>query len=245
MPITGEPVLAPEQYGDDRLFVYLRLEGDDNAEADAAIGRIESSGQPVLRLAMRDRYDLGAEFFRWELATAVAGAILGVHPFDQPDVERAKDLTGQALAEYRASGRMSIQEPCSSLQELLSSAQPGEYLAVMAYVQETPEMEQALVELRRRVTERYHVATTLGYGPRFLHSTGQLHKGGPPTGMFLQITARHQCDVSVPGKPYTFGVLADAQATGDLQALREAGRRVARIHLDDGDPAAIKHLAAM
>ncbi len=244
IPVAGEPLLTPEHYGGDRLFVYLRVEDDDNARLDAAIERIESSGQPVMRLDLRDRYDLGAEFFRWEFATAVVGAILGIHPFDQPNVQAAKDMTGSVLTEFEASGKLPHVEAASGLEGLLSEVRSGDYLAIMAYVRQTPEVDLALNALRRKVMERHRIATTLGYGPRFLHSTGQLHKGGPNSGLFLQLTASHTKDLPIPGKPYTFGVLADAQALGDLQALQASGRRVASVRVDSEDSQAIHRLAA-
>ena len=188
VPIAGEPLLPAAAYGDDRLFVYLRLEGDDNSHTDPWMGAIRSSGHPVVRLDLRDKYDLGGEFFRWEYATAVAGSILGIHPFDQPDVQGAKDMTGRVLQEHQATDRLpqaqpgTALEPAGSLKALLSRAAPGDYLAVVAYVLQTPVVDEALGELRRVVMERYRVATTLGYGPRYLHSTGQLHKGGAPHG---------------------------------------------------------------
>ena len=231
VPIAAEPLAATDSYGDDRLFVHLRLEGDDNSDTDEAVARIQSSGQPVVRLDLQDKYDLGAEFYRWEFATAVAGAILGIHPFDQPNVQEAKDMTDRVLRQYRTSGALSDTGPGGPLQELLSEVRPGDYLAIMAYIRQTPEVDRALEVFRRNVTERYGIATTLGYGPRFLHSTGQLHKGGPGSGMFLQITAGHEEDVAVPGEPYTFGTLADAQALGDMEALRASGRRTARVRL--------------
>ena len=243
VPVAGEPLLAPEHYGDDRLFAYLRLEGDANADLDAAIERLRESGQPVVRLDLRDRYDLGAEFFRWEFATAVAGAIVGIHPFDQPNVQQAKDLTARVLEEYQSSGRLGGIEAPGSVKELLSQIRPGDYLAIMAYLPETPKLNDALAELRRGVMERHRVATTFGYGPRFLHSTGQLHKGGPNTGLFLQITRSRNTDLPIPGAPYTFGVLADAQALGDLQALQGAGRRVARVQLQERYEEAIRKLS--
>ncbi len=242
IPIVGEPLVELTQYGDDRLFIGLRLEGDDNSAMDAAIKRIKSSGQPIVILEMRDRYDLGAEFFRWECATAIAGAILGIHPFDQPNVQEAKEATERLLQEYTASGHLPPVEVADSLTDLLAEAGKGNYLAIMAYVRQTPDVDKVLAELRRKVIERYRIATTLGYGPRFLHSTGQLHKGGPDTGLFLQITAEHENDLPIPGKPYTFGVVADAQAMGDLQALQSSGRRVTRIHLSRGDSVAISRL---
>jgi glucose-6-phosphate isomerase/transaldolase/glucose-6-phosphate isomerase len=242
IPVVDEPMVEPTYYNDDRLFICLRLESDDNFAIDAAIERIKSSGQPVLVLEMKDKYDLGAEFFRWEFATAVAGAILGIHPFDQPNVQQAKDATERVLQEYMSSGRLPQAETADSLAGLLAEAEKGKYLAIMAYVRQTPEVDEVLADFRRKVVERHHIATTLGYGPRFLHSTGQLHKGGPNTGLFLQITADHENDLPIPGKPYTFGVVADAQAMGDLQALQSSGQYVIRIHFSRGDGAAISRL---
>jgi len=244
IPVAGEPLMAPACYGDDRLFVYLRLEGDDNSATDTAMEQIKSSRQPVVNLELRERYDLGAEFFRWEFATAVAGAILGIHPFDQPDVQAAKDLTVRVLQEYRVSGCLPAVTTSHSFADLLAEARQGDYLAIMAYVLQTPEVDQALTELRRKLTKQHRIVTTLGYGPRLLHSTGQLHKGGPNTGLFLQLTADHEKDLPIPGEPYTFGVLADAQALGDLQTLQSLGRRVVRIHLDSGDGATIRKLVS-
>ena len=243
IPVAGEPLVSANCYGDDRLFVYLRLEGDDNAGTDMAIDRIESSGQPVVRLKLQDRYDLGAEFFRWEFATAVTGAILGIHPFDQPDVQRAKDVTERMLQEFETSGRLPNVDAQDSVKDLLSKAGPGDYLAIMPYLLQTPEVDQALGQLRRRVMERYRIATTLGYGPRYLHSTGQIHKGGPGTGLYLQVTEDRERDLPIPGAPYTFGVLADAQARGDIQALQSLGRRVAMVNLGSDHGAGILDLA--
>ena len=234
VPVAGEPLGDPDHYGNDRLFVHLRVEGDANDEADAALDRIQAAGHPVVRLSLRDRYDLGAEFFRWELATAVAGAVLGIHPFDQPNVQEAKDVTAAVLREYQASGSLPAPEPVPSLDDVLAGVRPGDYLAIMAYVRPTPEADRALGDLRARVMSRYRIATTVGYGPRFLHSTGQLHKGGPASALFLQVTQRHEADVPIPDAPYTFGVLADAQALGDLRVLRGLGRPVARVDLEAG-----------
>jgi glucose-6-phosphate isomerase/transaldolase/glucose-6-phosphate isomerase len=242
IPVVNEPLEAPGNYGDDRLFVYLRLEGDDNSAIDAAVEDIKSSGWPVVVLELRDHYDLGAEFFRWEFATAVVGAILGINPFDQPNVQAAKDATERVLQEYQTAGRLPVMEAAGSLTDLLVEAREGDYLAIMAYLRQTPETEEALLDLRRKVLERYHLVTTTGYGPRLLHSTGQLHKGGPNTGLFLQITTDHKRDLPIPGEPYTFSVLADAQALGDLQTLQSLGRRVARFHSRQDDAAAIAKL---
>ena len=242
VPIAGEPLATPDNYGNDRLFVYLRLEEDDNVDADTAMENIAASGQPVLRLDLRDRFDLGAEFFRWEFATSVAGAIMSIHPFDQPNVQQAKDLTELVLQEYQSSNELPQVKAASSLNELLREARPGDYLAIMAYLRQTSETDEVLAELRGKVIERYRIATTLGYGPRFLHSTGQLHKGGPGKGLFLQLIATHETDLPIPGERYTFGVLADAQALGDVQALQALDRRVARVPLEAGDGEGIRKL---
>ena len=243
IPIAGEPMVDPNSYGDDRLFVYLSLEGDDNSDTDTNMERIQESGQPVVRLGLRDRYDLGAEFYRWEYATAVAGAILGIHPFDQPNVQGAKDMTERVLSQYLSSGELPPIETLGSLGKLLAQVKPGDYFAIMPYALQTPETDRALESLRRRITEGYGIATTLGYGPRFLHSTGQLHKGGPGSGVFLQLTTDNSQDVPIPDYPYTFATLVDAQALGDLEALQASGRRAARVHLGRDKAAAIYELA--
>jgi len=236
VPVVGEPLVEPTYYGDDRLFVYLRLEGDDNSVTDKAFDRLKSSGHLIIKQDMKDCYDLGAEFFRWEFATAVAGAVLGVNPFDQPNVQSAKDATDRVLREYRTSGRLPRTESTLSLKDLLQEAEPGKYVAIMAYVQQTPEMDAALAQIRQIIMKRYQIATTSGYGPRLLHSIGQLHKGGPDEGLFLQVTADHREDIPVHGESYTFGVLVDAQALGDFQALQSLGRKVCRLHLGGDRP---------
>ena len=235
VPVVGEPLMAPEFYGDDRFFVYLRLDDDDNRASDAAVERLEAAGQPVLQFHLSDRLDLGGEFFRWEFATAVAAAVFGVNPFDQPNVQQAKDATSRVLDGYVESGQLPAAETTGSLDNLLAGAKSGDYLAIMAYVCESPELDEAFAGLRQRVIERHRIATTLGYGPRFLHSTGQLHKGGPDSGLFLQISAGHCDDLPVPDKPYGLSTVADAQIIGDLRALQELGRRVVRLHLDQPD----------
>ena len=241
VPFAGEPMSSPESYGDDRIFAYLRVEADDNASLDTLVDAIESAGHPVVRLKLADTHDLSAEFFRWEFATAVVGAVLGIHPFDQPNVQQAKDLTDQVLGEYQTTGALPSAVTSNSVEDLLGDAQgSGGYLAIMAYVRPTPETERALTALRRRILERKRLPTTMGYGPRFLHSTGQLHKGGPNGGYYLQITADRQEDLDVPGAPYTFGTLADAQAIGDLQALQATGRRAAAVRLAEVTEAAIE-----
>ncbi|MFC2021222.1 glucose-6-phosphate isomerase, partial [Chloroflexota bacterium] len=242
IPIAGEPPVEAKSYGDDRLFIYMRLEGDDNADIDAIADKIKASGQPMLTLKLQDRYDLGAEFFRWEFATIIAGAILNINPFDQPDVQKAKDATERLLKDYVSTGHLPQRDTAASVSDLLAGAKKGEYLAIMAYLRQTPEVDRVMAELRQKVMTRYQIATTLGYGPRFLHSTGQLHKGGPNTGLFLQISAAHKKDMPVPDKPYTFGLVADAQALGDLEALQTLGRPVAPIHFNLADAKAISRL---
>jgi glucose-6-phosphate isomerase len=242
IPIANEPLMQPIFYGNDRLFVYLRIEGDRNQTPDTTIDHLISSGHPVVVLEMRNKYDIGAEFFRWEFATAVAGAILGINPFDQPDVQKAKDTTESLLQEYSASGRLPTLETTGSLSGLLKNSGRGRYLAIMAYLHQTSEMDKLLSELRREVVERYHIATTLGYGPRFLHSTGQLYKGGQNTGLFLQLSANHEKDLPIPGKPYSFGTVADAQALGDFRALEAAGRLVVRMNLPNSKASVIEAL---
>ena len=190
----------------------------------------------MVRLGLTDVYDIGAEFFRWEIATAIAGSIIGINPFDQPNVQAARDMTESVLAQYETSGKLPDMEEADSIGQLLGMAGSGDYLAIIAYVTQSPEVEQALDDLRRRVTEKYGIATTMGYGPRFLHSTGQLHKGGPESGLFLQITAEHAQTLPIAGTPHSFGVLSDAQALGDLRGLRASKRRAARVDAGS-DPA--------
>ena len=244
VPVADEPVLGPEEYGDDRLFIFLRLESDDNSALDATVAELRARDDPVVRLDIKDPYDLCGELFRWQFATAVAGCVLGINPFDQPDVEGAKRQTVNVLREFEDSGKLPDTDSGGSMVDLLSKAAPGDYLAVMAFLRQTPELDDGLARLRAAVMKRYKIATTVGYGPRFLHSTGQLHKGGPGTGLFLQLTAGHVEDVAIPGEAYSLGVMADAQALGDLRALREKGRRVIRVHLGTEPEAEVEGLAA-
>jgi transaldolase/glucose-6-phosphate isomerase len=239
IPIDREPLGAPDVYGADRFFVYLRLTGAPDAEQERRVEALERAGQPVLRLAVDDPYDLGAEFFRWEFATAVAGAILGVDPFDQPDVEASKIATRRLTDEYEKTGALPRETPVLAsdthlvavLRGVLGELRPGAYAALLAYVEMNPTHERELQAIRAVIRDRYRVATCLGFGPRFLHSTGQAYKGGPSGGVFLQITCDDAADVPVPGQTYTFGVVKAAQARGDLQVLLERGRRALRIHL--------------
>lgn len=229
VPIIEEPIVQPKYYGSDRAFAYIRANSDDNDSLDKAMSDIRDAGHPVILIRLDDRHDLGAEFFRWEFATAVASSILGVYPFDQPSVNDSKERTVAMLAELEASGSPPDVRPFGSASELLRQARPCDYLAIMAYIHRTPAVDEALFHLRRSIVEAQGIATTLGYGPRLLHSTGQLHKGGPDTGLFLQIVSAHEDDIPVPCEKFSFGMLADAQAAGDFHALRRRGRRVARV----------------
>jgi glucose-6-phosphate isomerase len=258
VPVVGEPLGAPEVYGDDRLFVALTLEG---ATPDERLGALQQAGQPVVTIPLRDTLDLGGEFFRWEFATAVAGVVLGINPFDEPNVQESKDNTNRVLEEFQRLGRLPEPESAArsnglavlgdaeaqsvedALASFLDAARPGDYLALLAYLPYRESVRAALHDLRLRLRDRLRVATTLGFGPRYLHSTGQLHKGGPQTGLFLQFTGDDPEDVPIPGQPYTFGILKRAQALGDLQALQARGRPVRGIRLQGDLEAGLRHLA--
>ena len=244
VPIEGEPVEALGQIGDDRLFVSLELAGDD-AEVGALANRLVSDGHPVVRYRIDDVIELGGEFYRWQFAIAVAGAVMGVHPFDQPDVQRAKDLTDEALARFKSHGEAPTLASAGSVEEVASGMEPADYLAILAYLEQTPELDAALVKLRSAIASKYSMPTTVGYGPRYLHSTGQLHKGGANNVAALMLTAPHSQDIDIQGENFSFGVLADAQASSDLEALRSAGRRVGCVVFEDAESGAsgIKALA--
>ena len=233
IPIVGEPPCAPDNFGDDRTVVYVRLDGDATHDMDDYIDLIEQAGIPTIRLHLSDKHDVGAEFFRWEFATAIAGSMMGIHPFDQPDVQRAKDNTERILADYNRTMVAPSLLPVGSLSELIAKSKPGDYLAITAYAERTQGFEDAIARLRRRVNREFGIATTFGYGPRYLHSTGQLHKGGTESGLFLQLTQLGDADVRIPGETFAFRVLAAAQAEGDLNELASLGRPVARVALDD------------
>jgi glucose-6-phosphate isomerase len=248
IPIAGEPLAKPEAYGSDRFFVYVRLKGDANGPMETHVAALERAGQPVVTLNLRDRFDLGAEFFRWEFATAIAGYLLHIHPFDQPNVQESKDNTARVLRQVESSGKLPPENglsPQEGIAQLAGHAAPGHYLALLAYVTPSPEYERAMATLRKAFLTRYHIASTMGYGPRYLHSTGQLHKGGPDTGLFLQLVESMKPDVPVPGKPYTFGTLAQAQALGDLQSLQAHGRFAVRIDLGRQATTTLKKLNSL
>ena len=241
LPVDGEPLGDPSVYGDDRVFVYTRMESDPENEAIAAL---ERAGHPVVTLTLRDELDLGAEFLRWEIAIAIAGAVIGIDPFDQPNVQESKDNTKKVLESYRSSGRLPEAEEVTPARagEVLAGVLKGRsgaggqggprpYFCVMAYTPRTDESDAAIRDIRVAVRAATRLATTAGYGPRFLHSTGQYHKGGPPVGVFLQVVADDAADVEIPGEDYGFSVLKQAQALGDLEALRSRSLPVVRVRL--------------
>ena len=225
IPVAGEPLLPAAWYGEDRVSAVWEVSGDDP---------VAPSGSGDVRFGLGDRIDLGGELFRAELAVAAAGEVLGVNPFDQPDVEEAKRLASAAMSrpgEVIGTDLLPAQSPRARevLRRLVQDLRPGQYLGIQAYLPPDPGIEQSIAGIRRRVTEVSGVATTFGYGPRFLHSTGQVHKGGPPGGVFLQIVDDPGPDVTVPGAGYGFSKLISAQAEGDYIALRDAGRQVVRV----------------
>lgn len=268
VPIVGEALRPVEHYPDDRCFVLMTLAGDTDPELLALADALAARGHPVERLELTDPLDVGAEFVRWEIATAAAGIVLGIDPFDQPNVQESKDATKELLEAYRSRGALPqpmplVSEPGMSatadpaalgdtpvtvegaVEQLLSLVDGGrDYVAILAYVPPDPDVEARLQRIRGAIGERTGAATTLGFGPRFLHSTGQLHKGGPDTGVFLQVTAEPSKDLPIPGWDESFGTLIAAQALGDLTSLQRRGRRALRLHLDDLD-AGLARLEAM
>jgi len=259
IPVARETIGATEVYGTDRVFAYLRLESAPDADQDAKVAILEKAGHPVVRISLADTYDLGQEFFRWEIATAVAGSVIGINAFNQPDVEASKIATRNLTTEYEKTGSLPAEKPIledkgvklysddknandlakaasgksltAYLKAHLGRLQPGDYFALLGYIQMNDQHEQQLQAIRHAVRDRKHVATCLGFGPRFLHSTGQAYKGGPNSGVFLQLTGDDANDLPVPGQKYTFGTVKAAQARGDFQVLAERGRRALRVHL--------------
>ena len=258
IPVDGESVGPPQVYGGDRLFVYLRDASAPDTAQDEAVAGLADAGLPVVRFSLADRYDLGGEFFRWEFATAVVGAVLGVNPFDQPDVEASKIETRRLTDAFEAKGALPPEAPLAQDEQLELYADPAnarvlgrgdgtsvdqliarhcaragerDYLAILAYVEMSPAHRMLLQRLRHALRDTQRVASCVGFGPRFLHSTGQVYKGGPNSGVFLQITCRDAADLAVPGRRYSFGVVKAAQARGDLEVLATRGRRVLRVHV--------------
>jgi transaldolase/glucose-6-phosphate isomerase len=259
IPVDRESLGPPDAYGGDRLFVYLRLGADPNSAQDEAIDALKRAGQPVAQISITDVYNLGQEFFRWEIATAVAGSIIGINPFDQPDVEASKIATKKLTEEYERTGSLPAESPmfeadgvklfadeknARALNEAVSDRslsgylkahlnrlQVGDYFALLGYLEMNRAHEEVLQSARHSVRDQKRVATCLGFGPRFLHSTGQAYKGGPNSGVFLQITCDDAVDLPVPGRKYTFGIVKAAQARGDFEVLADRGRRALRMHL--------------
>jgi transaldolase / glucose-6-phosphate isomerase len=246
VPVDGEPLGDPSVYGSDRVFVRIRLAGSKGPDAsiggsvDAALAKLAAAGHPLIVIDVVDKIDLGAEFVRWEVATALAGAVLGIDPFDQPNVEEAKVNTRAVIASFE-SGNAVESAPAlgvsdaaaltGALKSQLAKLVPNGYASIQAYVAQTPTRDAALERIRTLLRDATHRATTVGYGPRFLHSTGQLHKGGAPIGWFLQLVAEHPDDRGIPGKDYSFGQLIDAQAIGDAQTLEQHDLPVLRLNL--------------
>ena len=273
IPVDREHLTSPDVYGSDRVFVYMRLESGADADQDAKVAAIEKAGHPLVRISMADIHDLGAEFFRWEIATAVAGAIIGINAFNQPDVEASKIVTKELTSAYEKTGALPAEKPvvegsgmklftdeknaadlekaagsdksvAGLLKAHLSRIKAGDYFAVLGYIQMNAENEQSLQVLRHLVRDKKRVATCLGFGPRFLHSTGQAYKGGPNSGVFLQITCDDSVELPVPGQKYTFGVVKAAQARGDFHVLADRGRRALRVHLGSNLKAGLAALQA-
>ena len=247
VPIEGEPLGKPEVYGKDRLFVYIRMDEDP---PNRAVRALEKAGHPVVTLTMRDKLDLGGEFFRWEVATAIAGSILGIDAFDQPNVQESKDNTKKVLAVFKSKGKLPKAESIAAskaktgVKSLLGRAKSGAYFAIMSYTARTAGSESAIDAIRAAIRDKTKIATTAGYGPRFLHSTGQLHKGGPKTGLFLQIVQEDTKDVPIPGQPYSFSILKQAQSLGDLESLSSRRLPVLRVTLGKNPATGWKALAA-
>jgi transaldolase/glucose-6-phosphate isomerase len=247
VPVEGEPLGKPDAYGPDRLFVHIRLDRDpDNRGVQA----LEKAGHPVVTLTLRDKLDLGGEFLRWEIATAIAGSVLGIDAFDQPNVQESKDNTKKVLARFKSSGRLpsaetvELGEAKDRLRELLAGAKPPLYFAIMSYTARTQTSERAVAKVRAAVRDSRQIATTAGYGPRFLHSTGQLHKGGPREGLFLQLVQKDGRDVPIPGQTFGFSTLKQAQALGDYESLRSRKLPVLRVNLGPGGAGSWKALTA-
>ncbi len=272
IPVDRERLGPPEAYGNDRVFAYLRLEEAPDAAQDAAVLALEKAGKPIIRIHVETTHDLAEEFVRWEIGTAIAGAVIGINPFNQPDVEASKIATKTLTSEYEKTGRLPSETPffegegvklfadprnsealktavgapslTAYVKAHLDRLGPGDYLGLLAYVQMNATHEEALQAARHRVRDRKRVATCLGFGPRFLHSTGQGYKGGPGSGVFLQVTCDDAKDVAVPGQKYTFGIVKSAQARGDFQVLAERGRRALRVHLGPDVAAGLRTLTA-
>jgi transaldolase / glucose-6-phosphate isomerase len=274
IPLDGEEPGHPSLYGNDRLFVYIRFEPAPDPLQDRAVDELARAGHPVIRISVDELYGMAAEFYRWEFAVAVAGSILGINPFNQPDVEAAKVEARRLTAAYEETGRLPPEEPLAEFEGLkafadpangrvlaadprndgslkgflrahLARLRPGDYFALLAFIEMNAAHDRPLQAIRRALRKVRGNATSLGYGPRFLHSTGQLHKGGPDSGLFLQVTGGDAVDLPVPGRRLTFGAIKAAQARGDLQVLADRGRRLLRIHMGKDVPAGLERLLGL
>jgi glucose-6-phosphate isomerase len=262
LPVAAEPLGDPSVYGNDRLFVSISIGPTDEA-TKSALDKLAAAGHPIIYRELNDLHELGAEFFVWEFATACAGWRLGINPFDQPNVQEAKQVTVELLSRFKseqelpkqnelatenllsvyAEGSSSVgSSVVAALRAHLDTIKPGDYVALLGFIEATPEIDEILQQIRKLIRDHKHCATTVGYGPRFLHSTGQLHKGGPDTGVFLQLTADGRTDFPVPGEGYSFSILKQAQALGDFRALTRRSRRVVGIHLKDNVVEGLKRL---
>ena len=271
-PVDREPAGPPPVYGSDRVFVFIQLAGSSNTPLETHAAALEAAGHPVVRIEIEDRYEIFGQFFTWEVATAVAGSVMGINPFDQPDVESAKVETRALTSAYEQTGKLPERKPFLTDQGIslfatdayadtlrsaapeatlacvlgahLAQIRPGDYFATLAFLPMFPEHEAAIQIFRHKVRDAKKVATCLGFGPRFLHSTGQDYKGGPNSGVFLQITAAHSADLAIPGQKYSFGIVVDAQAAGDLAVLESRGRRALRVHMGPDISSALAALNA-
>ncbi|HEX7729658.1 MAG TPA: bifunctional transaldolase/phosoglucose isomerase [Terracidiphilus sp.] len=267
-PVDREAIGAPEAYGNDRLFAYVKLAGTKDASLDAKVAALEAAGHPVAYFEISDRYEIFGQFFTWEVATAVAGSVMGINPFNQPDVESAKIETRALTSAYEQTGKLPMRTPflvetgielyatdayaatikganlVETLKAHFAQIKTGDYFAALAFLPMFAPHETAIQTLRHAVFEKKKVATCLGFGPRFLHSTGQDYKGGPNTGVFLQITGDHAVDVAIPDQKYSFGIVINAQAAGDLAVLESRGRRALRVHLGKDVDAGLQRLVA-
>jgi transaldolase/glucose-6-phosphate isomerase len=272
IPVDGEPLGTPDVYGSDRFFIDLRTRGETDPAHASALDALQQAGHPVARLVLESSDQIGQEFIRFELAIAVAGAVIGINPFDQPDVEASKVKTRELTAAFEKTGALPRETPRAGdaaidiytdaanaealkragadggtdswLQAHLSRVQRGDYVALLAYLARNDQHGETLQRMRTALLQKRHVATCVGFGPRFLHSTGQAYKGGPNSGVFLQITADDAADLPIPGHAASFGIIEAAQARGDFDVLAERGRRVLRVHLKGDAEAGLNALAA-
>ncbi|MBV8809908.1 MAG: bifunctional transaldolase/phosoglucose isomerase, partial [Acidobacteriaceae bacterium] len=269
IPVDREPLFGPEAYGTDRVFAYIKYANDGDSETESRLAALERAGEPVIRITLNNLCDLGQTFFQWEIAAAVAGSIIGIDAFNQPDVEASKTLTRKLTSEFEKTGSLPAEAPIldqdglklftdkANADELVNGGsnilgavirrhidrlKPGDYFGLLAYIPMFAEYEDRLEQMRGQIVESKQVATVLGFGPRFLHSTGQAYKGGPNSGVFLQITCDEPEDLPVPGQKYTFGIVKAAQARGDFQVLLDRHRRTLRVHLGKDLAGGLNHL---